>query len=458
MHHLIQFIAIFLCLITFDVQAKISFFEKAQRVTKSGHFFEAIKWYELAIKKNPRNFVALNAQAQLYFKVGNKKMAVATMNKSLKLNPFHVESNFNMGIILVGLGKFKRGLKYLEVSKKLRPKLFEIYPHMAEAYGKIGEITKAKIAFHTMIELRPKIPWIHREYARYLDKIGHYEFAKEQYKEAANMLIHDYEYRYEYALFLKNKMKQNEEALAQFKKVLFYKDDHLMARYEMARIYEKEKQYILAKKNYKILIKKFPKFIRGYIRMGVILRHENKLTESLSFFSRGLKLDPKNIKALEEKALIFVTMKKYDKAAKEYFLLTTFYPKYPKPYIFRGWLFELIGRTDKAEKEYNMAIGLDKMNIEARLYLGMMYNTSENYEAAKKVFQEIINIDKENDNARFYLAEIYYKNNQYELAGYHYNKLSAQSQFYEKSRLAREQVNEYLEREKSVFKRFPSSQ
>jgi len=65
----------------------------------SGHWQEAIRWYERARTLNPRNPDVLTDLGTAYRNAGEPARALAQYRRALELEPGHVEAHYNMGIV-----------------------------------------------------------------------------------------------------------------------------------------------------------------------------------------------------------------------------------------------------------------------------------------------------------------------------------------------------------------------
>ena len=103
----------------------------------------AIKEYELILKKHPDNIVVLNNIALVYNKIKDSR-AIDHARRAYTLNKESPEIADTYGWILVQNNEPKKGLTYLEYALSKKPDNRSIKFHLASTYVKLGNIGKAK--------------------------------------------------------------------------------------------------------------------------------------------------------------------------------------------------------------------------------------------------------------------------------------------------------------------------
>jgi tetratricopeptide (TPR) repeat protein len=115
----------------------------AAEYMKKGQNKPAIKQYQLVLKKDPKNQLALNNLANLYQQEGDSR-ALDTAEAAFKLNPESSVIADTLGWMLVEKGNTARGLTLLESAAAREPKNLEIRYHLVAALAKSGDKAKAR--------------------------------------------------------------------------------------------------------------------------------------------------------------------------------------------------------------------------------------------------------------------------------------------------------------------------
>jgi predicted Zn-dependent protease len=110
---------------------------------KAGKYKGAIEHYERLRQKQAENIIVLNNLAWAYQQVGDKR-ALETAELAYKLKPDNAAVADTLGWMLVEQGDTKRGVELLEKAVAAAPKAPAIRYHLAQAWVKAGDKSKAK--------------------------------------------------------------------------------------------------------------------------------------------------------------------------------------------------------------------------------------------------------------------------------------------------------------------------
>jgi putative PEP-CTERM system TPR-repeat lipoprotein len=117
----------------------------------------AIEQYQLILKNDPSNLVALNNLANLY-QAGKDARASDVAERAYKLMPDSAMIADTLGWILVERGKTERGLELLRVAATKDPQNPEVRYHLAVALAKSGDKVKARKELETLLAGDQKFP------------------------------------------------------------------------------------------------------------------------------------------------------------------------------------------------------------------------------------------------------------------------------------------------------------
>ncbi|MBT5092698.1 MAG: tetratricopeptide repeat protein, partial [Halobacteriovoraceae bacterium] len=208
--------------------------------------------------------------------------------------------------------------------------------------------------------IKPKDISIRFEHAHFLIKNLQYQLAEKEFWKMLELDKKNHLINFEYALLLDKMKNRADNAITQYNNVILVKPENRIARYNLARNYERVKLWKEAKQHYQIVLVKDPRHYPANIRLGIIARKENKDQLAFKHFDKAIAANPKVILPYEEKALILTKQEKYDLAAAQYELLIGQHKNYARAYVFKGWLFEKLGELKNAEGQYKKAVRLDK--------------------------------------------------------------------------------------------------
>ena len=124
---------------------------------KNGKYKTAIEHYEWLQQKQPDNIVVLNNLAWAYQQV-NDKRAVATAERAYKLKPENPAVADTLGWILVEQGQTERGIELLQKAVSAAPGAHAIRFHLAQAWVKAGDNSKARNELERLLSTGTKFP------------------------------------------------------------------------------------------------------------------------------------------------------------------------------------------------------------------------------------------------------------------------------------------------------------
>jgi Tfp pilus assembly protein PilF len=115
----------------------------ADSYVKTGENLLAIEQYQLILQKDPKNLLAVNNLASVYWREKDPR-ALDYFEQSYKLNPANLTINVNLGRILIEQGKIERGLELLRKANAQAPDNPEVRYHLAVALAKFGDKAEAR--------------------------------------------------------------------------------------------------------------------------------------------------------------------------------------------------------------------------------------------------------------------------------------------------------------------------
>jgi lipoprotein NlpI len=96
-------------------------FQKANEALASGDNASAIKWLSEAISKEPNDIGLLQLRAETYFRSGDYKNSIPDFDKVVELKPAFKAENWQRGIALYYVGRFKDGAEQFEEHHRVNP-------------------------------------------------------------------------------------------------------------------------------------------------------------------------------------------------------------------------------------------------------------------------------------------------------------------------------------------------
>lgn len=106
---------------SFQKQDSASAFQKANEALAAGDNASAIKWLNEAIAKEPTDAGLLQLRAETYFRSGDYEKSIPDFDKVVELKPAFKAENWQRGIALYYVGRFKDGAEQFEEHHRVNP-------------------------------------------------------------------------------------------------------------------------------------------------------------------------------------------------------------------------------------------------------------------------------------------------------------------------------------------------
>ncbi len=107
-------------------------------------------------------------------KKNNLSIAQKFYNEVLTIDPHHLDTLTNLGVIFINLGENEKAISYNKKVIKINPNNFNAYNNLGVAYMGLGEIEKAISCYEKAIEINPSNLTFHNNLGKIFYKSGEY--------------------------------------------------------------------------------------------------------------------------------------------------------------------------------------------------------------------------------------------------------------------------------------------
>jgi len=258
---------------------------EAKKLYDEGRYKEAIEYLKALLAKDPKNPVYWNQLGSVYAQLNSFDNAIISYKNAIKYDPKNVKAMYNLGLIYSEKGSKKEAKKVIEDALKISPK----NPLLQAALGNVlideEDYDKAQKVYEQIVEVKPDFD------------IGHF-----------NLGVINYQKR-----DLKNAKKNYED-------VLKINPDDTEAKENLAAIHILDTDYDSAVKYLKEVIDSNPQdditLENAYFNLGIAYLRLNKFQEALSSFESALEIEPWDMAAYINAAIISEKLGYKDKAIK----------------------------------------------------------------------------------------------------------------------------------------------
>ena len=149
--------------------------------------------------------------------------------------------------------------------------------------------------------------------------------------------------------------------------------------------------------------------IEEAFKLAVKKHQEGKTDIAQELYNQILKIDPNHSETLNNIAVIFSSLKEYQKAKECYEKAIEINPNYANALNNLGIIFKELGENQKAKECYEKAIKIDPNYANALNNLGVIFKELEENQKAKECFEKAIKIDPNYVDAYYNLAATSFK-------------------------------------------------
>ncbi len=301
-------------------------FEQVHRLNEQGKFDEALASLNEISKSNP---IARNLSHEfgvIYYRKGDYRNAVTSLQRALAENPNDAEATQLTGLSLYLSEKPSEAIPYLEKVQSWYPSAnVDASYILGVAYIQTKNYANARAAFAKMFQVPPDSAAAYLFTARLLLRLDFGPIAEEYGKKAVEL---DPNLPLAHQLLGELYLYQSKisEASAQFQQELAINPGNPVAYYKLADAYSRAQKFDEAEKLLQRSIWLDATSTGPYILLGKVLRQKGETELAVRTLQRALAMDPNN----------------------------------PVPHHLLGQAFRDLGRREDAERELKMAAQLEE--------------------------------------------------------------------------------------------------
>ncbi|HEX8871694.1 MAG TPA: tetratricopeptide repeat protein [Candidatus Acidoferrum sp.] len=419
-----------------------------------GKLEEAAKYFERAVKLNPKDDASRRSLATSYWQLGQPQKARANLETVLRHNPGDAWATLLLGLVSEDLGDPEEAAKRLSSVLPLVHQRAEPVIALARAYYQLKLRDKARdtLGFLPSSPLGPQAVFqgahVAVEFRDYETAEGLFATIRDTYPDAAelnyNLALAQYSAKhYEqsqktlldligggqakpdaYTLlgWTYQKQDRQEEMVRAFEKAINMDPAEQRRYLELGEALLEKKNDQTALEVAKETVKRFPLSAQAYRLKGAAELRMSRLSEAQQSYSKAVELDPNDSRPALGLALTLWNASRTDEAGKAF---AEGVRKFPKDALFQlKYAIFLLNSSEERTAEQNALIKtllkrseeLDDSIAETHFDLGNIALKENNYDEALKEFRAASELDPEMSKVHFALARLYRRLGREELA------------------------------------------
>jgi tetratricopeptide (TPR) repeat protein len=321
---------------------------------------QAIEQYKLALEADPDSVTLENGLANLYFRLGRIREAVAAAQEQINKHPNDVDAHMLLGhVYLRSLGDgqnpqsgemLQAAIKEYETIAKLKPDDVETHLLLGQLYGLAHDSAKAETEFKAAQKIDPNSEEVVLSIARLYSEQGDLARAA---KVIEGVPTDDRSARMDFALAgIYDQLKQPKNAVKAYRAAVDEDPDNTDAKRGLAAALAASGQMDEAAKIYSQILGSDPQDAQALIRQADIQRQQGHYEQALATLKKAATLVSDNVELSYNEALVYDALGRFDDSIKT--------------------LKQLLTATLPADGKYtdgdrsNRALFLDRLAIVAR--------------------------------------------------------------------------------------------
>jgi tetratricopeptide (TPR) repeat protein len=120
-----------------------------------GHFDDAVREYEAALRIHPDDSVVNNAMASALLGMGRADQAVSYLRTALKARPDYFDAHYNLGNLLASQGDFEDASEQFRAALATQPEDANAEANLGSALAELGKFAEAKSHFERALRIDP---------------------------------------------------------------------------------------------------------------------------------------------------------------------------------------------------------------------------------------------------------------------------------------------------------------
>ena len=318
--------------------------------------------------------------------------AINALKEAVKLKSNYKEAWYEMGWCQNDIKDYAGAINSLTKARALWTGIPKVHFELGYAYEKTNSIDSAITQYNQALQLN-------NTYSLAYKQLGYIYYNKSdnqtaltnflKYEEVAKNPINDYLYWYRKG-YMQNALKQYDQAKISLNKSLEFKADYANTYLELGFASKNLKQDDDAIAWYKKAMDLDPKSHVPLNGIGEVYRDNKKdINEAMNWYKKTLALNPDERKANFGMGFCQNSLSNYSEAITYLQKAIRQEPTYTAAYIELGYSQYKTGDNTAALENFNKALSLNPKNENARYYATLVYIVQNNKSMAQKMVDEL---------------------------------------------------------------------
>jgi|GEM_PF-432446 len=282
------------------------YYALAHRQGEKGNLQEAIRFYNLALEKNPRLHDAHNNLGAALVNLGNTDKGIAHFERVLSSLPEREDVHNNLGMALAQKKQFELAITHYKKAIRINPYFTEAYYNLANCLANTGEEEKAIENYKLATCSKP-------DYVKAYYNLANLYSSREEWNKAAKQYLNALRYDSENLDAINNlatvylMQKNLTDAERYYNEVLRINPYFAPSQFGLGNVFYNKGDYENARYHYEQAVRSDPLFAQAHYKLGNVLERKGKIKEAVKEYEEAIGIIPGWDKPLNDLAWILAT-------------------------------------------------------------------------------------------------------------------------------------------------------
>ncbi len=329
-------------------------------------------------------------------KAGNAQEAERYYTAILKANPKHPDTNHNMGILAVGVGKVNQALPFFKTALEANPNIAQFWISYLDTLIKLDLINDARAVLKSAKQQDVKgdgLDNIEKKLDELMFLVRNDESKKLQRQDPPHIELQ--------SLITLYTEGHYQEALNVASNLLLEFPSSATLFNIIGAVNQGLGNLIEAEEAFKKSISIMPDYIDAHNNIGLTLKHQGKLQEAIEAFNTAILLKPNYAEAYNNKGIALKEQGKSENAIKAYNKAITIKPDYAEAHNNLGIALKDQGYFEEALEVFEKAISIRPKYADAHNNKGVTLKDLGKLDQAIVAFNRALSVKPNYSNAHY---------------------------------------------------------
>ena len=319
-----------------------------------------------------RNIDRLFAQAVEHHQAGQLRDADSLYRHILAVEPKHISSLYNAGLIGVQIGRPDAAADMISKAVALNNDVPEWQYNLGLALHALGRVNDAVAHYRQAVALKPDYVEAHMNLGNAVREQGKPDVALSCYERVIALNPRSVQAHYNRANVLAERTRLDEAAQA-YERALALEPDFAEASNNLGIVLAAQGKNVEAKGRYRAAIALRPNLVEAYVNLGKALAEQGHVEEAIAYYRQAIALKPDQAQVRSNLGVALMTQGNLEQAIESFGDAVARMPGLAEAHNNLGIALFATGRNDAALQSHQRALAAKPDLIEAYNNLARIY-------------------------------------------------------------------------------------